>query len=59
MKIVITIKTLTAINVMVQELDMSLRITLLRGDGFLNNFWLPGPQPSPPDTIHEYNKCIN
>lgn len=26
---------------------------------FLNNFWLPGPQPSPPDTIHEYYKCIN
>ena len=33
MKIVIIIKTLMAINVMVQELDMSLRITLLRGDG--------------------------
>ena len=33
MKIVIIIKTLMAINVMVQELDMSLRITLLRGYG--------------------------
>lgn len=33
MKIVIIIKTMMAINVMVQELDMSLRITLLRGDG--------------------------
>lgn len=33
MKIVIIIKTLMAIKVMVQELDMYLRITLLRGDG--------------------------
>ena len=32
-KIVIIIKTLMAIIVMVQELDMSLRIPLLRGNG--------------------------
>ena len=26
---------------------------------FLNNFSLPRPQPSPPDTKKEYYKCID